>query len=224
MTVRAVIIGSGGHAQMIEAVNRQLGKMGQPTCEVIAWLEAPDYQGPDRLKDLPVLLEGTRQIDILKTKGCTAFMFGIGISKAGPARWEVYELLRSKGLRPISIIHPSAIVSPEAKLGEGVYIGAHSIVQPYAQISDACIVNSGSIIEHHVVLEHNVHAAPGAIVCGNAHIGEHTLIGAGSVVIQNVHVGNAVNIGAGSTVVNDIADGLTVAGHPAKPVQAAVTV
>lgn len=214
MSIRAVMVGTGGHAQMMWAVSRLFAKDYQ----IIAWLEAPGYQGPSHLMELPVLVQGTEQIDVLKTQGCTAFMFGLGTIQAKPPRWELFELLRSKGLRPLSLVHPAAIVAPEAEIGEGVFVGANVVIQPFARIGDACIVNTGAIIEHHVVLGKNVHAAPGSVICGQVEIGEHSLIGAGSTVIQGLKIGAAATVGAGSTVIRNVPGGETVMGTPAKPV------
>jgi sugar O-acyltransferase (sialic acid O-acetyltransferase NeuD family) len=214
MTIRAVMIGTGGHAQMMGAVCRQ----SRPEIEMVAWLEAPDYQGPSQLMGLPVLVQNDTGIEMLKTQGCTGFLFGIGSVKANPARWTIFEELRQAGLDPLTLIHADASVSPEATVGQGVFIGAKAVVQPFAKIGDAAIVNTGTIIEHHVVLERNVHVAPGAVVCGQVSIGANSLIGAGSTVIQGVKIGERVTIGAGSIVVRDAADGQLLVGSPAQPV------
>ncbi len=55
-------------------------------------------------------------------------------------------------------IHPTAIVSPEAKLGEGVRIGAYSIVEPGVVLGEGChirehvILRSGTSIDSRAVL------------------------------------------------------------------------
>ncbi|HEY9685931.1 MAG TPA: acetyltransferase [Coleofasciculaceae cyanobacterium] len=218
MTIRVVMIGTGGHAQMMGAVCRQ----SCPELEIIAWLEAPGYEGGSQLMGLPVLVQSDTQIEALKKQGCAGFLFGIGSVKANPARWTIFEQLCQHGLEPLTLIHADASVSPEATVGRGVYIGAKAVIQPFARIGDACIINSGTIIEHDVTLEPNVHVAPGAVVCGQVSIGAHSLIGAGSTVIQGLKIGERVTIGAGSTVVRDVDDGQILVGSPAQPVAAMV--
>ena len=44
-------------------------------------------------------------------------------------------------------IHPTAIVDPNAKLGENVKIGAYSIIGPEVTIGN------GTVVESHVVIE-----------------------------------------------------------------------
>jgi sugar O-acyltransferase (sialic acid O-acetyltransferase NeuD family) len=218
MTIRAVMIGTGGHAQMMGAVCRQ----SRPEIEIIAWLEAPDYQGPGQLMGLPVLVQNDTGIETLRKQGCAGFLFGIGSVKANPARWTIFEQLCKAGLEPLTLIHSEASVSPEAVVGQGVFIGAKAVVQPFAMIGDAAIVNTGTIVEHHVVLESNVHVAPGAVVCGQVSVGAHSLIGAGSTVIQGVGIGQGVTVGAGSVVIRDVRDLQTIAGNPAKALDASL--
>ncbi|HLK04405.1 MAG TPA: acyl-ACP--UDP-N-acetylglucosamine O-acyltransferase [Candidatus Acidoferrum sp.] len=44
-------------------------------------------------------------------------------------------------------IHGQAIVSPEAKLGEGVSVGAFAVIGPHVMLGDGCIVHSHSVIQ-----------------------------------------------------------------------------
>ncbi|WP_127718042.1 acyl-ACP--UDP-N-acetylglucosamine O-acyltransferase [Halobacteriovorax sp. HLS] len=46
-----------------------------------------------------------------------------------------------------NLIHETAIVSPEAKIGENVSIGAYSIIGPNVSIGD------GTVVHHHVTIE-----------------------------------------------------------------------
>ena len=55
-------------------------------------------------------------------------------------------------------IHPTAIVSPRAELGDNVTIG------PYAIVGDGCVVGDGSTIEPRAVLEKNVRLGNNVIV------------------------------------------------------------
>ena len=77
------------------------------------------------------------------------------------------------------LIHPSAIVSDSATIGEGSIIMAGAIIQPKASIGKHCIVNSGATLDHHCILGDYAHIAPGAHLCGAVHVGEGTLVGVG---------------------------------------------
>ena len=77
------------------------------------------------------------------------------------------------------VIHPYAVVSPSARIGEGTVIMAGAVVQANARIGKHCIINTGASVDHDCVLGDYVHVAPGAHLCGHVEVGEGALIGAG---------------------------------------------
>lgn len=117
-----------------------------------------------------------------------------------------------------ALIHPSAALSPSARLGPATVVLAQAVVNARACLGGGVILNSGAIVEHDCVLGDAVHISPGAVLCGKVRIGERTWIGAGATVIPGVVVGSDAVVGAGSVVLRDVADGVKVAGNPAKPI------
>ena len=113
-------------------------------------------------------------------------------------------------------IHPSAIISPSAKIGEGTVVMAGAVINADAVIGKHCIVNTGATVDHDCVIGDYCHIAPGANISGGTHIGEGTWIGVGACVIQCLNIGKDCMIGAGSVVVKDIPDGVTAYGNPCK--------
>ena len=113
-------------------------------------------------------------------------------------------------------IHPSAIVSPSATIGEGTVIMQGAIVQADAQIGKHCIINTGASIDHESVIADYVHISPHSTLCGNVYVGEGSWIGAGSIVIPGLRIGRWCVIGAGSVVTKDIPDGVLAVGNRCK--------
>lgn len=113
-------------------------------------------------------------------------------------------------------IHPSAIVSPSAKIGEGSVVMAGAVINADVVIGKHCIVNTGATVDHDCVIEDYCHIAPGVNVSGATHIGEGTWIGVGSSIIQCLNIGRNSFIGAGSVVVKDIPDNVVAFGNPCK--------
>ncbi len=115
-----------------------------------------------------------------------------------------------------TVIHPTAIISPNASIGVGTVVMQGAIIQSGAKVGKHCIVNTGATIDHECVVEDFAHISPQATLCGNVHIGEGAWIGASAVVIPGVKVGRWSIIGAGSVVVNDIPDSTVAFGNPCK--------
>lgn len=116
-------------------------------------------------------------------------------------------------------IHPSAIISPRAEIGEGSVVMQGAIIQSSAIVGQHCIVNTGASVGHDVVVADFVHIASHATVTGGVNIGECTWIGAGTVIKQGIRIGKNCMIGAGSVVVKDIPDNVVAYGNPCRVVK-----
>lgn len=127
-------------------------------------------------------------------------------------------LLRVPGLLAPALVHPSAVVSPSARLGRGTVVLPLAAVNAAARLGDAVIVNTAAVVEHDCVLADAVHVSPRAVLVGGVQVGERTWIGAGACIIQGVRVGRDAMIGAGAVVIRDVPDGATVVGIPARPI------
>lgn len=121
--------------------------------------------------------------------------------------------------RYLTAIHPSAIVSPRACIGEGSVVMQGAVVQTSASIGRHSIINTGASVDHECRIGDYVHISPHATLCGDVSVGEGTWIGAGSTIIQCVNIGKWSMVAAGATVTHDIPDGVLVAGTPAKVIK-----
>jgi len=115
-----------------------------------------------------------------------------------------------------TLVHPSAIISPSARIGKGTVVMANTVINSDAVIGAHVIVNTGSIIEHGSKVNDFAHISPNATLTGCVQLGEGVHIGAGATLIPNVEVGNWSTIGAGATVINSIPSNITAVGIPAK--------
>lgn len=103
-------------------------------------------------------------------------------------RLQILENYMRKGAVFPSLVHPSATISPYAKIANGVQIFPNAVVNSHAIIEAGAIINSGAIIEHDAYIEAGAHIAPRATVLGGAKVGKCAYIGSGAVIIQNASV------------------------------------
>ena len=143
------------------------------------------------------------------------YILGIGDNLI---RRRTADLLISKGLYLLNVVHPSASISHKVQYGIGNFISRNVAVNALVEIGNVCILNTGCIIEHECLIGNGVHIAPGAVLAGNVEIGDNTFVGANSVIKQGVKIGVNVIIGAGSVILNDIADNSKIVGNPGKEI------
>jgi len=148
--------------------------------------------------------------------GQAAFIVAIGDNMA---RRRISSDLGQMGMPGATVIHPTAWVSPSAKLGGNVYIGAQCVVNAGAQIASGVIINSGAIIEHDCVIGAYTHIAPRAVLTGEVQVGELCLISAGAVIKPRMRIGDDCVVGAGAVVIDHVTNNQTVVGVPAAPME-----
>lgn len=126
------------------------------------------------------------------------------------------EIANRLNCRWYTAIHPSAIISPSAAIGEGTVIMPNAVVNANAEIGAHCIINTTAVIEHDNVIEDFSHISVGAKLGGGVTIGKSSWIGIGASVNNNITVCDNCTIGAGAVVVRDINEAGTYIGVPAK--------
>lgn len=79
-------------------------------------------------------------------------------------------------------IHPSATVSPEATLAEGVHVGAQCVVESGASIGQATIICAGSYIGHGVRIGSGCFVHPRVTIIERSKIGDRVILHSGVVI------------------------------------------
>ncbi len=67
------------------------------------------------------------------------------------------------------VIHPTAVVSPKAELGEGVVIGPYCVIEDDAIISDGCILEAYVVVKKYTRMGCFNHIYPGTVLGGEPH-------------------------------------------------------
>jgi len=117
-----------------------------------------------------------------------------------------------KKIKWATIIHPAAVVSNYALIGEGTAVMAGAVIQANAQIGNHVIINTKASVDHDCAVGDYTLIAPGVTVCGGVKVGTECLIGAGATLIPGVEIGDGCYVGAGAVVLRNVPAGEKVFG------------
>lgn len=131
-------------------------------------------------------------------------------------RRRIQSELVDKGLHIVSLIHPSAVIAPNVKIGVGTVVMAGTVINPCSEIGQGCIINTCASVDHDCRIGDYVHVSVGAHVAGTVTIEDNTWIGAGAIISNNIEIVADCMIGAGAVVVCNIKKADTYIGVPAK--------
>jgi sugar O-acyltransferase (sialic acid O-acetyltransferase NeuD family) len=203
-------IGAGGHAKVVIEILRLVGGY-----DFVGLLDANPETWGTRLMGVGVLGD-----DVLLAKlyqeGVRCVFIGKGAVGDTGTRKRLYQEAQRLGFEVVRAVHPQAIVSSSAEIGNGPTVMAGAVINAAAHIGDNVIINTGAIVEHDCVVESHVHVATGARLAGGVRVGEGAHIGMGASIKQGITISRQAIVGAGAVVVRDVPDGMTVAGVPAK--------
>ncbi len=102
-----------------------------------------------------------------------------------------------------TLILPSAIISDDVLIEEGIVIMVWIIIQSGSRFGKDLILNTGACIEQDCIIGDFVHLGPNCTFVGNVSIGNGTFIGNGSSIIQNISFGMLTVVCAGSVIITD---------------------
>lgn len=205
---KVICLGAGGHARVLIESLRRAGEL-----ELIGLLDSDESLHGSGVLGVEVMGGD----DLLGTGGvvdAAGFVCGVGGVNSNDARRTAFRRAWKTGLRAMTVIDPSAVVSPSALLEAGVFAAPGAVINAGASIGMNAIVNTRAVVEHDARIGEHAHVAPGAVVLGGAEVGEAALVGAGAVVLPGVRVGREALAGAGAVVAKDVAEGAKVMGVP----------
>jgi sugar O-acyltransferase (sialic acid O-acetyltransferase NeuD family) len=205
-TANIFVYGARGHGKVVADILQACGQrvcgfiddgadsigsqvLGLPVCGGFTWLK-------DRTQQTPV-----------------AVVLGIGKNEA---RKEVAERCRSAGIKLLTAIHPGAVVSTSARIGDGTVIMARAVVNPDSIIGECAVVNTGAVVEHDCVVGDYAHLSPNSSMGGAARLGALSWLGMSAAIIHGVSVGVGTVVGAGAVVIRDLPDRVVAIGVPAR--------
>jgi len=115
-----------------------------------------------------------------------------------------------------TLIHPTAVVSKFAKIGNGVSIQPFVSVGPNVVIENHIQIYAQSLIGHNAVLKNYSYVANNACVGASVIVDEGGYLGTNCTTIENITIGKWSLVGMGAVVLKSVDDYSKVAGNPAR--------
>jgi len=196
-----VIVGASGHGKVIADIAEKVGYT-----DIVFLDDNPTVESCGEYKVVGgcKLALSYKQAD---------FIVAIGSTKI---RRKIQAEFIEMGLHIASLIHPSAVIASNVKIGIGTVVMAGAVINPYSVIGQGCIINTCASVDHDCRIGDYVHVSVGTHVAGTVIVGDDTWIGAGATISNNIEVANECVIGAGAVVIADILERGTYVGIPAK--------
>jgi sugar O-acyltransferase (sialic acid O-acetyltransferase NeuD family) len=145
------------------------------------------------------------------------FIIAVAHYRRPLARNRLAERLGLDPERYATLVHPSAFVAPDARIGAGVLAFQSVLIGSRARIGDHAMLSPFCLVSHDASVEAGATMAPAASLCGGATLKAGAYAGARSIVKDGVTVGAGAVVGIGSVVIRDVPESRTVFGNPARP-------
>ena len=199
-----LIIGAGGHAAELRDYIRHYNQAtGQATLTVIGFIDDDPKPYHHYGFEEPFLGD----IKSHEVRQDCHYIMGIANLKYRKA---IIERFRSAGATFTGLIHPTALVSPSAEIGEGVVISHNASVGPKVKIGNYNMLNSRCTVGHDTQIGDYNFISPKVALSGNTKIGDNNMIGTNASTIPGATIGNNNTVGAGMVVYKNIGDNETV--------------
>lgn len=214
MGQRMIIVGGGGVGRETLEIVRAINEDSPGSYRLHGVVDdSLSMENRERLEDADVrYLGGVSDLPDAHAEPC---LFVIGI--ANPAvRRRIDVEMRAKGHVAATLVHPSAT------LGSNVRLGIGSIICPGARLTANIVVGRHVQVHVNATVGHDSQLAdfvslyPLAGVGGNCDLDEGATVGSSATVLQGLRLGVESFVGAGSVVVRSVSDGSTVKGVPAR--------
>ncbi|MBE6270419.1 MAG: sialic acid O-acetyltransferase [Prevotella ruminicola] len=140
-------------------------------------------------------------------------------SIGGASRRPCMEEIISRGGEFIELIHKTARIYKNAKLGKGNFIGAYSVIGNDAVVGDYNMIQAYSVIGHDAKIGSWNRIDTHVTCVGGIVIEDEVNIHTSAVINHGVTVGSSAHVGALSFVIRKVKAGTTVMGNPAKKIE-----
>ena len=126
------------------------------------------------------------------------------------------DIIEAKGGEFISLVHPTAILGNNAKIGRGCVVGAYANLSSDTQIGDFVTFSIKAGMGHDSTVGNYSHIGGLSNISGFVTIGKMVTIHPCCNIVPHKKIGDNAVVGTGSVVLSSVKAGKTVYGNPAK--------
>lgn len=202
-----IIIGAGGMGRTI--YSNALESVGYGEKFVVKGFIDDNLQALDGFPNYPPVIDTIKdyqpQVD-------DVFVSSIG----GAVRRSCMEEIIRRGGEFMELIHRTARIYTNAKLGKGNFIGAYTVIGNDAEIGDYNMIQSYTVIGHDAKIGSWNRIDTHVTCVGGIVIEDEVNIHTSAVISHKVRVESGAHVGALSFVIKKVKAGTTVMGSPAK--------
>ena len=139
------------------------------------------------------------------------------ISVGDPAgRRRLGDAAATRGARFLTLVHPTAYVAPNARLGAGCVVCPFAFIGVGAVLGDHVAVNTYASVGHDAQVGDCSVFSPYAVVNGAVVLGEEVFLGTHATVTPGLTVGRSAKITAGAVAVRPVPAYALAVGNPAR--------
>lgn len=186
------LIGAGGHGKVV----------------IDAWLAGGGRLADLRLRDGRSGMAGSTVLGlVVDHPEIVDDLSGLQVHVAigdNRTRRQLTEAALAVGASLCTIVHPSAVVSRFAQIGDGCWIGPCAIIGPDVTIEGGVIVGPGAVVDHDCRVASHAFIGANATLAGGVSVGEMVRIGPGATVPTGLTLGTRAVIAPGVNVLHDL--------------------
>lgn len=202
-----IIVGAGGMGRTMYDLAKESYGYGDEF-EIYGFID-DNIRALDEFENYPPII-GT--ISTYIPNKDEVFVCSIG----GLYRRACIEKMIGKGAEFITLIHKTARIGTNVRMGKGTLVGTYTTIAADAELGDYNFIQSLTIIGHDCKIGSWNRIDSQVMMVGATTIGDNNMIHTGAMINHNVHIGDNCTIGASSFVTMDVESGSTLFAAPAR--------
>lgn len=200
---RVVVAGAGGYGREMADALAVLEARGEQSFggfiddDQETYADHPDYLGPIEAASVP---DGC---DVIISVGDPVVRLRLADRLTGDVSFA-------------TVLHPTAVISPSAAIGEGTFVAPFGYVGPAAVVGKHAAINIYAAVAHDATLGDFAVLSPYASLNGHAVVGRGCFMGTGAAVTIGLEIGEWSKVSMGAAVTRSMEACSLASGVPAK--------